>query len=172
MNEYANHCDGPCETPSGPSKFDYTNDLPYTPGEDSIESDTIPLNSTHYGGLQEADVHAFAAFLETEATYKFLKDKGTMPFILTRSSTFGSNKFGFHWTGDNQATFEFLRSSIPNILLNQMWGFQMVGADICGFAGNTTEELCSRWFQLATVYPFARTHNHKNSISQEPYALG
>lgn len=32
MNEYANFCDGPCETPSGPSIFDYSKDLPYNPG--------------------------------------------------------------------------------------------------------------------------------------------
>lgn len=49
MNEYANFCDGPCETPTTPSKFDYSNDLPYNPGSDSIEAHTIPLNSTHYG---------------------------------------------------------------------------------------------------------------------------
>lgn len=36
MNEYANFCDGPCDTPTGESTFDYSKDLPYTPGSDSI----------------------------------------------------------------------------------------------------------------------------------------
>lgn len=80
----------------------------------------------------------FGAFLETYATNVFLKKKNLRPFIITRSSTFGTNKYGFHWTGDNSATFDFLRCSISDNFINQLWGFQMVGPDICGFGGNTT----------------------------------
>lgn len=53
-----------------------------------------------------------------------------------------------------------------------MFGFQMVGPDICGFGGDTTEELCARWYQLGALYTFARSHNADNAKSQEPYALG
>jgi alpha-glucosidase len=47
-----------------------------------------------------------------------------------------------------------------------MFGFQMVGPDICGFGGNTNPELCARWFQLGSLYTFARNHNDHDSISQ------
>lgn len=117
-------------------------------------------------------MHAYGAFMQTYATNLFLKSKNLRPFIITRSSTLGSNKYGFHWTGDNYANFEFLKGSIADNFLNQLWGFQMVGPDICGFGGNTTEELCSRWYQLGSLYTFARNHNDYQSRSQEPYALG
>jgi len=85
--------------------------------------------------------------------------KNQRPFIITRSTSLGSHKYGFHWTGDNRAEWPYLKGSIADNFNFQLYGIQMVGPDICGFGGNTNEELCSRWFQLAALYPFARNHN-------------
>ncbi|KAF9900326.1 hypothetical protein EC991_007481 [Linnemannia zychae] len=128
-----------------------------------LDEKTLAENAVHKNGLRLTDTHNLYGHMEAMATHHSLLQlkPDTRPFILTRSS--------FSGTGDNWSEWSHLYFSVPGILSFGLFGVPFTGADICGFIGNTTEELCLRWHQLGSLYPFARNHNTIGASSQEPY---
>ncbi|XP_061829447.1 lysosomal alpha-glucosidase isoform X2 [Nerophis lumbriciformis] len=147
---------------------------PYTPRVigGRLNSGTLCMSaeqklSTHY------NLHNMYGLTEAFATHSALvKVRGKRPFVLSRSSFPSIGRFSGVWTGDVRSDWEQLRYSIPSVLRFSLLGVPLVGADICGFQGNTTEELCVRWMQLGAFYPFMRNHNDRQYASQEPYVFG
>jgi alpha-glucosidase (family GH31 glycosyl hydrolase) len=66
--------------------------------------------------------------------------------IISRSNFAGMGKYGSIWLGDNHAKVDDMEISVIASMKMNMFGITLVGADICGFGGNsTTAQLCTRW---------------------------
>jgi alpha-glucosidase (family GH31 glycosyl hydrolase) len=181
MNEPSNFCDGQCEDVNSSSNVNSTdyNNPPYVPGAHAafMVQKTIDMSSTHIvSGTPQPhyNVHNMYGHSEMQATCAALQAvrPNARCFVISRSTFLSSSRHGGHWLGDNTATWYDLQASISGILAMSMFGMSFVGADICGFNGNTTAELCTRWMQLGAFYPFSRNHNAIGMKSQEPYVFG
>ena len=94
------------------------------------------------------------------------------PFILSRSNFLGGQKYAATWTGDNQATMEHLKLSVPMVLTLGLSGQTICGPDVGGFKGDCNPKLLGHWMALGVFYPFYRNHSDKASVRQEPWSFG
>ncbi len=130
----------------------------------------------------------------TRATQNGLKkiQPNQRPFVLTRASFCGGQRYAAAWTGDNIATWEQLQLANLQCQRMSLSGFSFIGTDIGGFVDKPTGELMVRWLQLGVFHPLYRIHSmgynedgsaaadeipvdrteEKDPLDQEPWSFG
>ena len=140
-------------------------------------ANTMPLNVQHDRdgvATSQREIHNVYGMLHTQATFEGLSRlrPNDRPFVLTRATFAGGQRYAAVWPGDNTADWTSLRQSLPMLMGLGLSGFSFVGADIGGFAGFPSGELFTRWLQAAVFSPFMRAHTEKATPDQEPWSFG
>jgi alpha-glucosidase len=143
---------------------------------------TMPLNVLHRidePGFKSrtathAEIHDVYGMENSRATYDVLRALApdTRPFVLTRASYAGGQRYAATWTGDNSSTWNHLRLATPMLENLGLSGFAFSGADVGGYAGSPTPELLTKWIELGAFQPIDRDHTEKGTADQEPWAGG
>jgi alpha-glucosidase len=138
----------------------------------------LPEDLQHRGGGDispgtHAQYHNVYGMLMSKATRDAMCEARPerRPFVLTRSSYLGGQRYAATWTGDNVATWEHLRWSVSMVLNLGLSAQPTSGPDIGGFAGTPPPELYAHWIGLGAFLPFCRTH-HGLKGDQEPWSFG
>jgi len=140
---------------------------------------SMPANNWHRGGGElKADVHlryhnVYGMLMVKASREGMLKaNPSKRPFILSRSGYLGSNRYAATWTGDNCATMEHMKMSVPMTLNLGLSGQPFSGPDMGGYALNTTPELFGQWIAMGAFFPFMRGHAMNEANNKEPWAFG
>jgi alpha-glucosidase len=143
---------------------------------------TIPSDVQHRidePGFQQreashSEIHNIYGMENSRATYEGLLklSPDSRPFVLTRATFAGGQRYAATWTGDNSATWNHLRLTTPMLENLGLSGFGMSGADVGGFIGTPSPELLTKWTELATFQPIDRNHSEKGTALREPWMHG
>ncbi len=122
----------------------------------------------------EREVHNIFGLLNARGTYEGLQTlkPNQRPFVLTRATYAGGQRYGATWTGDNSSSYAHLRLSTPMLESLGLGGFYMVGDDIGGYAGSPPLDLLTKWLEVGAFNPIDRDHTEKGTNPQEPWAGG
>ena len=147
-----------------------------------VPSKTMPEDTVHRieepgfatRTASHLEIHNVFGMQNSRGTYEGLLKLApdTRPFVMTRASYAGGNRYAVTWSGDNSATWNHLRQTTPQLLNLGLSGFAMAGADVGGFAGSPQPELLTRWLELAAFQPIDRDHTAKGTNPQEPWENG
>jgi len=146
-----------------------------------MEGKTMPLDTVHRinePGLQRAtdhrEMHNLFGMLNVMSTFDGLRKlrANERPFILTRAAFAGAWRYAATWTGDNAATWEHYRVTLPTLMSLGVSGYTQAGADVGGFALSPTPELATRWMELGAFQPLYRNHTATGENNKEPWAFG
>lgn len=145
----------------------------------NTDSTTMPFNNIHLGGGDlPSDIHAryhnVYGMLMTKASREGILNANPdkRPFVLSRASFLGGQRYCATWTGDNASTWDYFRISIPMSINLGLSGQPFNGPDIGGFSQNCDPELLANWMAIGAYYPFSRNHSSKGASNQEPWAMG
>jgi len=143
---------------------------------------TMPLSTVHR--IEEpgfitrtathAEIHNIVGLENARGTFEGLLKlrPDERPFVLTRATYAGGQRYGFTWTGDNSATWNHLRLATQMVLNLGISGISFAGADVGGFNGSPSPALLTRWVELAAFSPLFRDHATKGSLPHEIWNNG
>ncbi|MES2327591.1 MAG: TIM-barrel domain-containing protein [Pseudomonadota bacterium] len=143
---------------------------------------TMPLDNIHRVDSDDfaardathAEIHNVYGMQNTRGTFEGMLRlrPGVRPFVMTRASYAGGQRYSATWTGDNSSTWDHLRLCVEQLQNLGLSGFTYSGCDVGGFIGGASPDLLTRWYEVAAFTPVFRNHSAHDAPRMEPWVDG
>jgi alpha-glucosidase len=143
---------------------------------------TMPLDNLHRVDSDDfsardathAEIHNVYGMENTRGTFEGMLRlrPGVRPFVMTRASYAGGQRYAATWTGDNSSTWDHLRLCVEQLVNLGLSGFAYSGCDVGGFVGGASPDLLTRWYEVAAFTPLFRNHSAHDAPRMEPWVDG
>jgi len=143
---------------------------------------TMPLDNVHRiegddfaaRDATHSEIHNVFGMQNTRGTAEGMARlrPGVRPFVMTRASYAGGQRYAVTWTGDNSSTWDHLRLCMEQLINLGLSGFSYSGCDVGGFVGGASPDLLTRWYEFASFTPVFRNHAANDAPHAEPWVDG
>jgi alpha-D-xyloside xylohydrolase len=118
----------------------------------------VPADAVAHNGLTGTALHNVYALLFNDAVAEVTREVAGHGMVWARSSYLGGQRHSAQWSGDTNASYPAMASTLRGGLSHGLSGVPFWSHDVGGFTGTPTPDLYVRWTQFGALSPLVRFH--------------
>lgn len=126
----------------------------------------VPADAVAHNGMSGTDLHNVYTLLFNDVVAEVTREIAGHGMVWARSSYLGGQRHPAQWSGDVDASYPAMGSTIRGGLSHGLSGVPFWSHDAGGFTGTPTPDLYVRWSQFGALSPLVRFHG---TTSREPW---
>ena len=126
----------------------------------------VPTDALSSAGLTGTELHNVYTLLYNDAVAQVTLEVHGHDMVWARSSFLGGQRHSAQWSGDSNASYPSMASTLRGGLTHGLSGVPFWSHDAGGFNGTPTPDLYVRWAQFGAFSPLVRFHG---TTTREPW---
>ncbi|WBB94856.1 alpha-xylosidase [Solwaraspora sp. WMMA2059] len=118
----------------------------------------VPADAVAHNGMTGVELHNVYTLLFNDAVAAVTREVAGHGMVWARSSFLGGQRHPAQWSGDVNATYPGMASTLRGGLSHGLSGVPFWSHDAGGFHGTPTPDLYVRWAQFGAFSPLVRFH--------------
>ena len=127
----------------------------------------VPADCVAHNGMTGVELHNVYTLLFNDMVQAVTREVAGHGLVWARSSFLGGQRHSAQWSGDINATYPAMASTVRAGLSYGLSGVPFWSHDVGGFGGTPTPDLYVRWAQFGAFSPMVRFHGTTSRLPWE-----